>query len=36
VLPPSFAARYGSIAVGDRGGIVVPGTQMTVPLAPPT
>lgn len=36
VLPPAFAARYGSIAVGDRGGIVVPGTQMTVPLAPPT
>jgi hypothetical protein len=33
-LPPAFAARYGSITVGDRGGIVVPGTQFTVPLAP--
>jgi hypothetical protein len=31
-LPPAFAARYGSIAVGDRGGIVVPGTRFTVPL----
>ena len=34
-LPPAFAARYGSIAIGDRGGIVVPGMQMTVPLTPP-
>jgi hypothetical protein len=33
-LPAAFAARYGSVTVGDRGGIVVPGTQFTVPLAP--
>ena len=31
-LPDAFAARYGSLTVGDRGGIVVPGTQFTVPL----
>ncbi len=35
VLPPAFAARYGSLDVGDRGGIVVPGTQLSVPLTPP-
>lgn len=33
-LPPAFGARYGSIAIGDRGGIVVPGTRLTVPLEP--
>ncbi|KXZ44802.1 hypothetical protein GPECTOR_62g917 [Gonium pectorale] len=33
-LPPAFAARYGSLTVGDRGGIVVPGMQLTVPLKP--
>jgi alpha-ketoglutarate-dependent taurine dioxygenase len=33
-LPPAFAARYGSITVGDRGGIVAPGTQLNVPLEP--
>jgi hypothetical protein len=33
-LPPAFAARYGTITVGDRGGIVVPGTRFTVPLGP--
>jgi len=32
-LPPAFSARYGSVVVGDRGGIVVPGTRFTVPLA---
>ena len=31
-LPPAFAARYGSLTVGDRGGILVPGTRFTVPL----
>jgi hypothetical protein len=31
-LPDAFAARYGSLTVGDRGGIVVPGTRFTVPL----
>lgn len=35
VLPPAFAARYGSLTVGDRGGIAVPGAQLTVPLTPP-
>jgi hypothetical protein len=33
-LPPAFAARYGSLTVGDRGGIDVPGMTLTVPLAP--
>lgn len=33
-LPPVFAQRYGSIAVGHRGGIVVDGTELTVPLTP--
>lgn len=31
-LPEPFAARYGSVAPGDRGGIVVKGTRFTVPL----
>jgi hypothetical protein len=34
-LPPAFAARYGSLTVGDRGGIVVPGMRLTVPLSSP-
>lgn len=33
-LPPAFAARYGSLTVGDRGGIVVPGERVNVPLKP--
>ena len=33
-LPPAFAARYGTLTVGDRGGIVVPGMTLTVPLMP--
>ncbi|GFR51077.1 hypothetical protein Agub_g13403, partial [Astrephomene gubernaculifera] len=34
-LPPAFAARYGSLTVGDRGGIVVPGlVDFQVPLLP--
>jgi len=33
-LPPAFAARYGSLEIGDRGGISVPGSQLTVPLTP--
>ncbi|MCX7203378.1 MAG: TauD/TfdA family dioxygenase [Burkholderiales bacterium] len=32
-LPPLFAQRYGSLTVGDRGGIVVPGMQPTVEMA---
>jgi alpha-ketoglutarate-dependent taurine dioxygenase len=31
-LPPVFTQRYGSITVGDRGGIVVAGTEFCVPL----
>ena len=33
-LPPVFSERYGSIEVGNRGGIIVSGTQLNVPLAP--
>jgi len=33
-LPPAFAARYGSIEIGARGGIVVPGTRLHAPLDP--
>jgi hypothetical protein len=33
-LPPAFAARYGALTVGDRGGISVPGMRPTVPLTP--
>lgn len=31
-LPPVFAQRYGSVAVGDRGGIIVRGTRLHAPL----
>ena len=31
-LPDVFAPRYGSVTPGDRGGIVVAGTKLTVPL----
>jgi len=34
-LPPVFAERFGSVAIGDRGGIVVPGTTLCVPLDRP-
>jgi hypothetical protein len=33
-LPPAFIARYGSIEIGDRGGIVVPGAELNAPLEP--
>lgn len=32
-LPDCFAERFGSVTVGDRGGILVPGTTPTVPLS---
>ena len=32
-LPQAFAGRYGSVAVGDRGGIDVPGMRPQVPLS---
>jgi hypothetical protein len=31
-LPPIYAARYGSVTIGDRGGIICPGTRLHVPL----
>lgn len=30
-LPPGFGERYGSVTIGQRGGIVVPGMVLTVP-----
>ncbi len=33
-LPPAYAQRYGSVEIGNRGGIVVPGQHPTVPLQP--
>jgi hypothetical protein len=33
-LPPVFAEVYGQIAVGDRGGIICPGTKLHAPLMP--
>jgi len=32
-LPAVYAERFGSVAAGDRGGVVVEGTRRTVPLA---
>lgn len=32
-LPDIFAQRYGSVAIGDRGGIIVRGTSLHAPLA---
>lgn len=34
-LPPPFTQRYGQVTVGDRGGIIVPGASLTVPLDAP-
>jgi len=31
-LPPVFAQRYGSVTVGDRGGIMLADTELCVPL----
>ena len=31
-LPEVFAQRYGTVTVGDRGGIMVPGTRLQAPL----
>ena len=33
-LPPIFAEVYGRIDIGDRGGIIVPGTWLHAPLLP--
>ena len=32
-LPPVFAQRYGSVEIGDRGGIIVRGTKLHAPLS---
>ena len=31
-LPPVYAERFGSVTIGDRGGIIVPGTKLNAPL----
>jgi hypothetical protein len=33
-LPPYYAERYGSVAIGDRGGIICKGTRLHAPLEP--
>lgn len=33
-LPPVFAECYGGLTVGDRGGIICPGTRLHAPLVP--
>jgi hypothetical protein len=33
-LPPIWAERYGSVAIGDRGGVFVPGMKLNAPLDP--
>lgn len=33
-LPPAYTERYGSTIVGDRGGIICPGTRLHAPLEP--
>jgi len=31
-LPPAFADRYGATAIGNRGGIMVPGVKLVTPM----
>lgn len=31
-LPPIYAERYGKVEIGDRGGIIVPGSRLNAPL----
>lgn len=33
-MPPAYAERYGDIEIGNRGGIVVPGSRLQAPLEP--
>jgi len=33
-LPPIYAERYGSVTIGDRGGIICPSTKLHAPLEP--
>ena len=33
-LPPVYAERYGTLTIGDRGGIICPGSRLHAPLQP--
>jgi hypothetical protein len=33
-LPPAYTERYGEIEIGNRGGIIVPGSELKAPLTP--
>ena len=33
-LPPVYEERYGSLKIGDCGGIICPGTKLQAPLEP--
>ena len=33
-LPDVYAERYGTVTIGDRGGIIVPGSHLNAPLNP--
>ncbi|HEX3952211.1 MAG TPA: TauD/TfdA family dioxygenase [Stellaceae bacterium] len=33
-LPPIYAERYGTVTIGDRGGIICPDTKLHAPLEP--
>src|SRR5690606_9614860 len=33
-LPPVYAERYGTVTIGDRGGIICEGTKLHAPLQP--
>jgi hypothetical protein len=33
-LPPAYAERYGSVEIGNRGGIICKGTRLHAPLEP--
>ncbi len=33
-LPPIYSQRFGSVTIGDRGGIIVPGASLNAPLEP--
>jgi len=33
-LPEIYAERYGQVTIGDRGGIIVPGSKLNAPLYP--
>jgi hypothetical protein len=33
-LPDVYAQRYGRVTIGDRGGVIVPGSELNAPLEP--